>query len=324
MPDIQTIYKLVLIFLYSFCATWWSLPYIIEKLKKYGFVTTDVYKRRRPKFVTMGGIGIFIGMLVSLSLSQILFSKEDLGRLFIFHFIVIIYGLYGLVDDLFKFKQRYDKILAILVLSFPIATLLTDTDIELFGTTYEFGWIFKLLIAPVYIMVVANLVNLHAGYNGLVTGNAWLLLLFTGIESYQRHGLNNLLFLLPVLGALTAFLPYNWYPARAHDGNVGAFLVGGTLGALLLANNMETFGVFILAPHIVNFFMDTWTIVIRRIPDAKFGTLRPDGTIEPPPTMRYKSLKFLLCSMWRLTERQATLLLMIPTLVFGTLGVLLF
>lgn len=324
MAEIQTIYKLILIFLYSFCATWWSLPYVIDKLRKYGYETIDAYKPGRPKFVTMGGIGIFIGMLVSLSLSQILFNQADLGRLFIFHFIVIIYGLYGLVDDLFKFKQRYDKILAILVLSFPIATLLTDTDISIFGATYELGYAFRLIIAPAYVMVVANLINLHAGYNGLATGSAWLLLLFTGIESFQDHGLDNLLFLLPVFGALSAFLPYNWFPAKAHDGNVGAFLVGGALGAALLANNLELFGVFILIPHIINFIMDTWTIVIRGVPDVKFGRLRRDGTIEPPPTMRFKSLKFLLCSRWRLTEAQATMILMIPTAVFGTLGVLLF
>ena len=48
MIEVQTIYKLVLIFLYSFCATGWALPYIIGKLRKYGYVTIDIYKPTTP------------------------------------------------------------------------------------------------------------------------------------------------------------------------------------------------------------------------------------------------------------------------------------
>jgi len=192
------------------------------------------------------------------------------------------------------------------------------------GYVIDLGWVFGLVIAPVYIMVVANLINLHAGYNGLVSGLSWILLVFIGIKSFMLHGLDNMLFFIPVFGALTAFLPYNMYPAKVHDGNIGNFLVGGAIGGLLLVNNMEKFGIFILTPHIINFLMDTWTIVIRRRKDVKFGRLRKDGTIEAPPTMKYKSLKFLIVSLFRLTEKQATFLLYIPTIVFGIIGLLIF
>ena len=53
-------------------------------------------------------------------------------------------------------------------------------------------------------MVVANLLNLHAGYNGLVTGTEWLLLLAIGIKTVLVGSPENLLFILPVFGALTA------------------------------------------------------------------------------------------------------------------------
>ena len=48
-------------------------------------------------------------------------------------------------------------------------------------------------------MVVANLLNLHAGYNGLVTGNAWILILAIGLTT-QLYGQE-----LPTLGVWERF-----------------------------------------------------------------------------------------------------------------------
>ena len=209
-------------------------------------------------------------------------------------------------------------------LSFPIASLMTDTSIDIFSLNWELGGVYSLILAPIYIMVVANLVNLHSGYNGLAMGNAWLILLTILIKSYMQSGLENLIFVLPVFGALTAFLPWNIYPAKMLEGNVGSFLIGGAIGASLIALNMEIFGIFILIPHIINFIMDTLTIAILKKKDVKFGNLRKDGTIEAPPSMKFKSLKFLLVSWFRLTESQATNMLMFLTASFCILGLFLF
>jgi UDP-N-acetylglucosamine--dolichyl-phosphate N-acetylglucosaminephosphotransferase len=174
--DIQLIYKYIIVFLYAFFATYWATPKLLTKLVRHGYLRPDKYKRGNKQFVTMAGIAMLVGILVSLSLSQVLIDSIDLGRLFIFYFIVIVYALYGLSDDLFGsgdgvsiLSKRYDKILVVLLLSFPIASLVTDTNINIFNHTYELGGLFALLLAPVYIMVVANLINLHAGYNGLAT-----------------------------------------------------------------------------------------------------------------------------------------------------------
>lgn len=330
--DIQFIYKLIVVFLYAALATYWATPAMMKKLTHHGFLRPDKYKRNNQKFVTMTGVSMLIGILISLSLSQILlFDVRDFQGLFVFYFIVIVYALYGMTDDLWGsgdgvsiLSKRYDKILGVLLLSFPIAALITDTNIAFLGATFELGVIFSLVLAPIYIMVVANLINLHAGYNGLATGTSWIILLAIGIKSFMNDGLTNLLFIIPLFGALTGFIKYNLYPAKAHDGNVGAFLVGGGIGAALLALNLEIFGIFILIPHIINFIMDTTTLVILRKKDVRFGTLRKDNTIIPPPTMKYKSLKFLIVSWFRLTEKQATAALWGLTAIFCIVGILIF
>jgi len=328
--DIQLIYKYIVIFLYAALSTYWATPILMRKLSKHGFVRPDKYKQGKT-FVTMMGVAMLIGILISLSLSEILLIQADLGRLFIFYFIVIVYALYGLTDDLWGhgdgesvLSKRYDKIIGVLVLSFPIASLIQDTAINALGINLELGLFYALVIAPIYIMVVSNLINLHAGYNGLATGTSWIILLAIGIKSYMQSGLTNILFLLPLFGALTGFIYFNLYPAKTHDGNVGAFLVGGGIGAALLALNMEIFGIFILIPHIINFLMDTWTIIIKKKKDVRFGKVRKDGTIKAPPTMKYKSLKFLVVSWFRLNEKQATHVLWAITALFCIVGILIF
>ena len=321
---IQTIYKYSVLFLYSFFATRWSIPYVIAKSKKYGYMTEDQYKKGKKLVPLMGGITMLIGILISLSLSVILLDPVNLGRLFIFYFVIIVYGLYGILDDIFKFKTRYDKILVTLVLTLPIASLIPDTQIHILSYSIELGALYALLIVPVFIMFVSNSINLHAGYNGLTTGLELILLITIGIKLYLVHGLESLLFIIPVIAAVFAFFPSVWHPAKILPGNVGDFMVGSAIGALLIIHNMAWFGLFILIPHIINFLMDTYTILIRRIPDVKFGKVAKDNTVVVPSTMKYKSLKFLVASWFKLKEWQAVLMLYVLTAMFCVIGLIIF
>lgn len=321
---LQTIYKYTLVFLYSFFATRWSISYVIAKSKKYGYVAQDMYKKDKKLVPIMGGVSILIGVLISLSLSEILLDRLSLGNMFIFYFVVIVYGLYGILDDVFKFKTRYDKIFVTLLLTIPMASLIPDTTIHLFSYPIELGSLYALLLVPAFVMFVANSINLHAGYNGLSTGLELILLITLSIKIYLTTGFESLLLVLPVAGAVLAFFPSNFYPAKILPGNVGDFLVGSAIGGLIIINNLTWFGLFILIPHIINFSMDTYTILVRRIPDVKFGTIAKDGTIIAPATMKYKSLKFFVVALFKLKERQAVLILYLFTALFCLLGLIIF
>lgn len=317
------IYTLVLIFLYSFFATWISSEYFIPKLIKFGYVAQDKYKKDKPKIATMGGLAIFTGIMVALALSVLLMQDNGhMTGLFVFYFIVLVYGLYGVVDDLFSFKQRYDKILILLVLSLPIGLLTTHTAVNLLFTYIELGSLLPYLLAPIYVMVVANLINVYSGFNGLSSGLSLIMLLAITIKSFMLYGTQNLIFSLPILGAVIAFFPNVFFPAKALEGNIGQFMMGAAIGGLLIINQLELFGVIILIPHIINFLMDTIVLGIMKIPDVKFGSVRKDDTIIAPESVRFKSLKFLLTYYVKLKEDQATLILYIPTIIFCIIAIL--
>lgn len=319
-------YHLVLVFLYSFFATLVASRYFIRQLYKRGFVVEDKYKRDRPKIASMGGIAIFAGLMVSLALSSLLMIHNNLiSSLFVFYFIVTVYAMYGVVDDLFAFKKRYDKILVLLVLSLPIGALVVSpSELLLFNHSLYLGAFLPYVVAPVYVMVVANLVNLHSGFNGLSSGLGLILLFAIGLKSFMVHGTENLLFLLPILGATLAFYPNTLFPARALEGNIGQFMIGAAVGGLLIINQLEIFGIIILIPHVVNFIMDTVVLGVLKVPDVKYGSVRRDGSVIAPPSMRFKSLKFLLTHYIRLSERKATFALYIPTILFSAVGVMFF
>jgi UDP-N-acetylglucosamine--dolichyl-phosphate N-acetylglucosaminephosphotransferase len=275
----------------------------------------------------MGGLAILGGIMISLVLTQLLYNLippyMNLTPFFVYYFVVLVFGLYGLTDDLFSFKKRYDKILILYFLALPIAILTRDTTLNLLFMQVNLGVLYAFLFAPIYVMAVANLVNVHAGFNGLISGLSMILLVTAAIGSYFSNGLNYIPIIIPVLGALAAFIFYNEYPAQVLLGNVGAYLLGGALGAFLIVSNQELFGVVILIPHIFNIIIDTYTLKIRKVPLVKFGGIREDGTIESPPVMKYVSLKFLVTHYFRLTEPQAVLILCGITLVFCIIGLFL-
>ena len=318
----NTNYRLILIFLYSVFATWVAVPYVIKKCFQHGYTVKDMHKVGYPLVPVLGGVAILGGILVSLALSEVLIKDTThLGGLFIFYFVVIIYGMYGLLDDIFHFKARYSKIITLLVLSLPIGAIVSGTSINIFGSALDLGIIYTLLFVPIYIMVVSNLINLHAGFNGLGPGTTLLMLIAAGVKSYMMHGVTDLIYLMPILGAVIVFYFFNKYPAKIFDGNVGAFVMGSALGTFLIVSDLEIFGMFILIPHIVTFVLDTWVLVVKKTPDVEFPKPRKDGLIIIDKPMRYKSLKNVVCTWFCVNEKQATNILLLVTAVFCVIGV---
>ena len=311
--------SLAILFLISFLITLILTKFYIQKARKKGLTVKDMYKENTPEIPTMGGLIILAGTMFTLI--AILFLPFSPIPIFIFYFIILLYSFYGLADDLLGFKKRKGKVLLLFILALPVALLTIDTNLSFFSYTLELGWIYAFIFAPIYIMVISNLVNMHAGFNGLSSGLTLIMLFFAGLKSYLLYQFTFFPLLIPVFGSLLAFWFYNKYPAKIFDGNIGAFLMGGALGAFLVISNLEWFGVIILIPHMINFILWIyWCCNMKKYPHIKFGRLRKNNTIEAP---NYFTLKYIACKLFKVNEWQATKICYLITIVFCIIGVLI-
>ena len=300
----------------GFVVTFLFTPKFIEKAIKKGYVVKDMYKKGEPTIPTMGGLTILAGVLCSLVVSQFFIIPVD--KLLIFYSIVFTFAMFGLADDLLD-VGRVSKIFIPFFLALPIALLDLDTTLWLGFMEIELGKVYCYLIAPLYVMVVANLVNMHSGYNGLSCGLSYIISVFIVVKTFMVTGVQNLFYIAPIFGALLAFLYFNTYPAKIFWGNIGSMMLGSALGGFLILDGMEIFGVVILIPHIANFLMYVvWRI--KKLGNVKFGTLRKDGTLVVPNPW---TLKWTLPYYYRLTEHQTMVILYTITTIFGVIGLVL-
>jgi len=277
-----------------------------------------MYKKNKNKVADLGGAAALVGVLTAIVLAQIIVSEFSTANLLQFYFIIIVHATFGLLDDLINISNLI-KIVAPYFMAIPIVLLVNQTLLTLGPYTIDLGYWYVYLIAPVYLLVVTNLINMHSGYNGLASGLTWILLLTLGIRSVLFGQTEHLFYLLPVFGALSILIFFDKYPTKMFWGNIGSMMMGACVGAYIIISNAEIFGIIILLPHIFDFFLYLISVFIKKkkFLKIKFGELRKDGTIKAPT--KYK-LKFLLPYYFRLTEKQTTWILYGITAIFCILG----
>lgn len=297
----------------SFLITFFLMPRFIEKMIEEGHVVKDYYKIKETFVPTMGGLPILMGILSSLIVTQLVFP--DIEKLLIFYFIILIYAIFGLVDDLVDVGKKI-KLLAPFFLAYPIALLNIDTNISFIFFQIEIGLFYSYLIAPIYLMVVANLINMHSGFNGVSGGLTTILLIFSAMASFIRFGFIGLIYIAPILGAMIAFMHFNKYPSKIFLGNVGQLMIGSALGAFILFQNMAWFGIIILIPHIINFLMFVYW-KIRGYPHIKFGRVDEKGILHVPNNL---TLKWVLPYYRPMTEKKAANACYLFSILSGVAG----
>jgi len=309
-PDAQNI---AIFFLVSFVLTIVALPKTIRILKSSGIVVRDYYKAGEVCVPTNGGLLIGLVVLVMLSASVICCNKTIN---FIIVYIAVMYAIFGILDDHLRIRNRWLKIFFPYFLSYPIALILQphsmETIIHFAGTTPTVILFFYYIIAPVYVMVVSNMVNMHSGFNGLQAGLSSIVFFFLLVKSFMVGQIENLGIFAAFFGANLAFWTRNWYPASIFEGNIGAMLIGAAMGAFIVFQGFLISGIIMLLPHTVNFLMYFYWRVRRKIcrmrgtpageyASFKFGRLRDDGTISVPNRL---TLKWLPPYYYSMTERE--------------------
>lgn len=222
----------------SYIITFLIIPVIISYTKKKNVLDTpDRRKIHKGQIPSLGGIAIFIGFITAafvwISFRGIVHYKYVLVAL------SIIFAM-GFRDDIIPLKPKV-KLLVQLVCAVMVIVLSGVKLTSLYGLFGVAGInpIIGFIVSLFTIVVITNAFNLIDGLDGLAGTIAMVSLMFFGIWFALIEESFTPVLIFSMLGAVAAFLSFNWEPARIFMGDTGA-LVLGFLFSVLAIHFIET------------------------------------------------------------------------------------
>ena len=223
----------------AFIISFYAIPIIIEladKVKLYDI--PDERKVHKKPIPSLGGLGIFIGFMMGLLLTQRIPSVANQLQYFYASFLVVFF--YGVKDDILKIRPM-KKILGQLIVSVILifkAGLTISNLSGFFGVTLvlpSFSYVLTLMT----IIVIMNAFNLIDGIDGLAGSLGILTCCTFGAFFYLNGDMFYAMLGFVVSSSLFAFLIYNYSPAKIFMGDTGSMLLG-LINAILAIHFIET------------------------------------------------------------------------------------
>lgn len=209
----------------SFVICFLIIPVIIKYSLEKNLV--DIPGRRKiHKKITpsMGGIAIFIGFVVSALIWMEFSQWKEMRFILIALFIVFFIGVR---DDLVPLRP-FMKLLGQLMAAAVLIALFDLRLKSLYGLLgiYDIPLLVSYAITLFTIIVVTNSFNLIDGLDGLAGTIASIALLAFGISFYLAGDLVFAVLSFSMVGAVIAFLFFNWDPSEIFMGDTGALVIG--------------------------------------------------------------------------------------------------
>jgi len=300
------------------------LPWVIRSSLRSGITAIDAHKPNKPKIAEPGGLASLISFIFTILIIIFIWelsnpNTQDFETLLAGLLSIVIAGLIGFLDDVFKIRWR-DKILLGFLPAIPLMALkVGKSSIDLgilgvldLGHLMELpivGYInlYSLVIIPLAINFAFNSFNMLAGFNGLEAGNGVIslsIILFLSLF-VDTSGIITL-FVTSLLGGSLILLKYNWYPAKTLIGDTGTLTLGTGIVTALIIGNMDRLAIGLFGIHFINFMLFLLYLYTRQT--AKIASIDQDGYILAPcPYTVY----WLIPYFRRVTEKQNVLIILI-------------
>jgi UDP-N-acetylglucosamine--dolichyl-phosphate N-acetylglucosaminephosphotransferase len=233
--------------------TFTIIPWLIPRLKARGIIGTDLNKPSKPDIAEMGGIAVVVGFFAGMSVLVALNGIKNIDLLNVSLSAALGAAFVGMMDDLFDLRQRHKAFLPF-VIALPFAATADPHVVIPYVFEVNFGpWI--LLVAAFAITCAANAANMLEGFNGLGTGLGIIMSITLVILATIHNRLDGVYLLVPLLGALIAFLWFNKHPAKIFPGDTMTLFMGATIAIAGILSNLQVQTTFIFIPMIVEFFL---------------------------------------------------------------------
>lgn len=231
----------------AFIITFYAIPIIIQLADEAELYDhPDERKVHKNPIPSLGGLGIFMGFMMGLLLSQPIFNKPmgehvvQLQQMLYFFAAFLVVFFYGIKDDILTIKPM-KKLLGQLFVSIIIifkARLMMSNLYGFLGVTYIIES-FKYMLTFAIIVVVMNAFNLIDGVDGLagtlgvVTASVFAAFFYLNGDLYYA------LMGFVLAASIIAFLIYNYTPAKIFMGDTGSMLIG-LVNSILAIRFIET------------------------------------------------------------------------------------
>lgn len=193
---------------------------------------------------------MFISATAICLLCNIPFMKDY--SVFYVLLVGVSFGAIGFMDDYYKVKKKRDMGLTAAqkaMLQAAVAALFVyamykngsmrcDLYIPFFNVTFMIHPMIYIVFAMFVMVGCVNAVNLTDGVDGLSSSVTIPVMVFFAAVALALDKPDLALLPACLVGALLAYLLYNWHPAKAFMGDTGSLFLGGVVCALAFALDM--------------------------------------------------------------------------------------
>lgn len=205
------------------------IPIVIKWVKRRGFLAFPNHRTSHSvPTPSMGGIGVFTGLLVVLP-----FLKFDL-EITALLFCVILLFISGLWDDRYHMKSLVKLAIQLICSVFLYFVGFKIDNLHGILGLYEISEFWSVLISVFFIVGVTNAFNLIDGIDGLAVGISLINASFFGVMFYMNDQINYAMIAFCLSGALLGFLRYNFSPAKIFMGDSGSLFLGLLMSVFMI------------------------------------------------------------------------------------------
>ena len=198
---------------------------------------------------TMGGLMFILAVAVAIFVAGgELIHRGYWNHVYVFLF-ALVFGVIGFIDDFQKLRHHANegltapqKFLLQLAAAIAFTVLLRQQGIlspnlyiPFLGTELILPWVVYMIFAAFVMVGTVNAVNLTDGIDGLATGvTIPVALFYLAVSAW--YGQQDLMVISAALaGGLSAFLIYNFHPAKVFMGDTGSLFLGGMVCGMAFA-----------------------------------------------------------------------------------------
>lgn len=222
---------------------------------------------------TMGGLMFILGIGVAIVTA----GWEEIQRgnfiyLFVYLF-ALVFGAIGFVDDFQKLRHHANegltalqKFLLQLAAAVAFTVLLRNYGyltpslyIPFFNVELAMPWVVYMIFAAFVMVATVNAVNLTDGIDGLATGVTIPVALFYVAVSAWFNRSDLTVVSAALAGGLSAFLIYNFHPAKVFMGDTGSLFLGGAVCGMAFALDAP----LVLVPVGIIYIAETLSDIIQ-------------------------------------------------------------